>query len=275
MSRHRKTAVIALSVLWVMLLVAWVAAITGKPVDIDRTGVEEPSGLVYHTGRGTLFAVGDQGKIYEMRTDGRPVKQKDLAEGGWLDLEGVTFDPSTGLLYVAVEGKERILEVDPETLAITREWQIPRTWKGRTVLKAGGQGIEGIAFLPDANHPQGGTFLVSNQGFRDSPPEDASVLVRVELPLRAGADAKVEPKILGCTPMNVYDLSDLCYDTLHKRLYAISDSGNRVYEITPEGKILKDEPLPGENQEGFAADAEGFVYIAQDSGGILKLKPGR
>ena len=30
--------------------------------------------------------------------------------------------------------------------------------------------------------------------------------------------------------------------------------------------------FPGDNQEGITADPNGFLYIAQDSGGILKLK---
>ena len=30
--------------------------------------------------------------------------------------------------------------------------------------------------------------------------------------------------------------------------------------------------FPGANQEGIAVDGEGFLYVAQDSGGIIKLK---
>ena len=79
MSRPRKVMLIVLCSLWVVGFVGYVIAVGGKPLDIDKTRVEEPSGIVYHAGRGTLFVVGDEGKIYEMKTDGTPVNQRDLA----------------------------------------------------------------------------------------------------------------------------------------------------------------------------------------------------
>ena len=92
MRRSRKITLVVLAGLSGALLVGHVIAIGGKPVDIDRVGVEEPSGIVFHAPRGTLFVVGDQGKIYEMKTDGTGIQQRELAEGGWRDLEGVTFN---------------------------------------------------------------------------------------------------------------------------------------------------------------------------------------
>jgi len=273
MGTPRKFALIALSGLWVVLLVGYVVAIGGKPVDIDRTGVEEPSGIVYHTGRKTLFVVGDQGKLYEMKTDGTPVKQRDLANGGWRDLEGVTVDPATGRVYVAVEGEERILEVDPDTLKILREFQVPREFRGKTVLKGGGQGIEALTFVPDAKHPEGGTFLVTNQGFADSAAEDASALLRIELPLKSKPKGDAGAKILTYRRMEATDLSGLFYDAKRKRLYVISDGMNRVMQIDLKGTVLKSDAIPGQNQEGFTLDDDGFAYVAQDSGGILRYKP--
>jgi uncharacterized protein YjiK len=264
---------VVLCMMWVGLFVTYVLATGGKPVDIDRIGFPEPSGIVYHTGRKTLFVVGDEGDICEINTNGKLVQQRDLAEGGRRDLEGVTLNPATGLLYVAVEGDDRILEVDPETLVILREFQIPRRFKGRTILKPGGQGIEGITFLPDARHPEGGTFLVTNQGFKSSAPEDASALLRVELPLKTKPKGDADAKILRYVPMTVFDLSGLHYDAKKNRLLVISDGGNAIMQITPKGKVLKTERLPGLNQEGIAVDEAGFVYVAQDSGGILKFKP--
>jgi len=273
MGRTGKITLVLLAGVWVALLVTYVLAINGKPVDIDRVGVEEPSGIVFHGGRGTLFVVGDQGKIYEMKTDGTGVNQRDLAEGGWIDLEGVTFDPATGLLYVVVEGRDRILEVDPDKLVILREYEIPRTWQGKTVLDAGGQGLEAITFVPDAKHPEGGTFFVTNQGFADSPPEDASALLQVELPLRRKPAENADAKILDYVRMDVFDLSGLHYDAKRRSLFVISDGGNALMRITPKGKVLKTERLPGRNQEGITVDNKGFVYIAQDSGGILRFRP--
>ena len=36
--------------------------------------------------------------------------------------------------------------------------------------------------------------------------------------------------------------------------------------------MLASYAFPGDNQEGIAVDPAGFVYYAQDSGGIIKMK---
>ena len=41
--------------------------------------------------------------------------------------------------------------------------------------------------------------------------------------------------------------------------------------MTLEGEILQEYAFPGDNQEGLALDGKGYLYIAQDSGGILKM----
>jgi len=98
--------------------------------DIDRIDFNEPSGVVYHSGRGTLFVVGDEGDLCEIKTDGAFVKQARLrSEWPGSDFEGVTFDPGTGLVYVAVEGAEQILEVNPDTFEVLREFSIDRSSK--------------------------------------------------------------------------------------------------------------------------------------------------
>ncbi len=45
-----------------------------------------------------------------------PVKQKRICDA---DFEGITCDPATGLLYIAVEGEEKIIEMDPGDLLST------------------------------------------------------------------------------------------------------------------------------------------------------------
>jgi myo-inositol-hexaphosphate 3-phosphohydrolase len=42
--------------------------------------------------------------------------------------------------------------------------------------------------------------------------------------------------------------------------------------LTTAGEFLNSWAFPGDNQEGMAVDEEGFLYIAQDSGGIIKTK---
>ena len=72
--------------------------------NIDQVNFNEPSGIVFHPGREPLFVVGDEGDISEIHTDGTLVKQKRIRHA---DFEGIACDPSTGLLYIAIEGEEK------------------------------------------------------------------------------------------------------------------------------------------------------------------------
>jgi len=241
--------------------------------DIDRIEFNEPSGIVYHAGRGTLFVVGDAGDLCEIKTDGALVKQARL-RSKWpgSDFEGVTYDPATGLVYIAVEGAEQILEVNPDTFEVLREFSIEREFEDVEILKPGGQGIEGITFIPDPAHPEGGTFYLSNQGFEFYPAEDPSVIVEVVAPLRTNSEKQVPAKIVRALHVGVPDIAGFHYDAASGHMYIVSDGANALFEITRDGDVLRGWAFPGDNQEGIAFDPDWNVYIAQDSGGILKLK---
>lgn len=234
--------------------------------NINKVRFNEPSGISWHSKRETLFVVGDEGEVCEIRTDGTLIKYSWIRDA---DFEGITHDPSTGLLYIAVEGEESIIEVNAETFEVLREFSIPRTIGGKTVLKAGGQGIEAITFVPDPAHPEGGTFYVANQSSSLTDQEDMSAVFRVELPLRS---RRGDPKLLDYFTPGVIDLSGLHYDHETDHIFVISDTTNTILEYSRLGVLVRAHPLPGDSQEGITADMDGFIYIAQDSGGIIKLK---
>ncbi len=238
--------------------------------DIDQSGFREPSGIVFDGRRGTLFVVGDEGDICEMTTDGKLLRQKTLRAGA--DLEGLALVPQTGILYAAVEGEDKILEVDPETFEVTREFAIPRTFEGTELFKPGGQGIEGICFVPRQGHPEGGTFFVANQSFTEEPGEERSLIAEVELPLRS-SPGSTEVKIRDWFPVPVIDVAALHYDRATGHILAACDSPNALLELTLSGEIVRVLTLTGDNQEGLTLDDHGLMYIAQDSGGIIKIRP--
>jgi hypothetical protein len=248
---------------------------TPQPLPCERLGVlelksvKEPSGICYHTTRKTLFVVDDSGTVCEFKPDGSVVHEKRVRSA---DFEGITHDPSSGLLYVAVEGAESILELDPASLDVKREFAIPRTFQGRTVMKKGGQGIEAIAFVPDRARAHGGTFFVANQSFDLRSEDDISALFEVEVPLKSGRAATNEVRILRCLKMDVMDLAALHYDADTDVLYAVSDATDRLMACSRAGHILRTWTLPGDNQEGITVTPDGVLYIAQDSGGVLKLR---
>jgi hypothetical protein len=238
--------------------------------DIDKARLREPSGLCFHPGRGTLFAVGDEGHVLELTTNGTPVKLKHMGKG---DFEGIAVNPSSGLLYIAVEGLDRVLEFDPATFTIRRYFDLPRVYDGRTILKPGGNGIEAITFIPATNHPHGGTFVVANQVFELGLPDDRSALVELELPLQAPPGTNLPVRVLRVVEPGVIDLSALHYDAASGHLFVVSDTANVLLELTRAGEPVRNWAFPGTDQEGLAFDPDGYLYTAQDSGGITKRRP--
>ena len=236
--------------------------------NIAKSRIAEPSGIAYDSARRSLFVVDDSGSIYEVQLDGTVVRSRMLNE---LDIEGITVNPETGSLYVAVEGDETILELDPKTFAIQREFKIERDFEGEQILKKGGMGIEAIAFVPDATHPEGGTFWVGNQSFSLKKKDEPSVVCEVSVPLRSSTTRKTSATIIQAYRMNFIDISGLAYDAQGDVLVLISDMSNLLVELKREGTILGQYLLPGDEQEGVVLDGLGYMYIAQESGEIIKL----
>jgi uncharacterized protein YjiK len=234
--------------------------------NIDQVNFPEPSGLCFHPSRGTLFVVSDEGEIAEIGKDGTPVFRMEIPG----DLEGVTVNPETGLLYLVKEGDDIILEFDPETKEITRTFPLNRTYHGNPdfIEKRIGRydnGIESIAFVRDDKHPEGGTFFIGNQW-------DPPCVMEVHIPLKSSHKEEEEARILRVLPLRLDDPAALYFDSRTGLLNVANDADNILVEITLEGKIIREYAFVGDNQEGIAIDDEGYLYIAQDTGGILKVK---
>lgn len=239
----------------------WIGSIT-------QSQIAEPSGITYHPTRRSLFLADDSGSVHEVSLEGRLIQSRGLNER---DIEGITVNPDTGLLYAAVEDDEAILELDPKDLAIQREFRIGRNYKGEQLLRKGGMGIEAIAFVPDASHPEGGTFWVGNQSFSLKAKDEPSVVCEVVVPLRSTTAKQSDGTIIRAYKMDFIDISGLAYDTQGDFLVLISDTTNLLVELKREGTILRQYLLPGDEQEGIVLDGLGYMYLAQENGKIIKL----
>ena len=240
--------------------------------NICQTQIAEPSGITFHAIRKTVFVVSDEGELHEMRTDGRPVRSQSLKQ---TDLEGITVNPSTGLLYAVVEGDDAILEISPQTFEITRRFGINRGFEGRELLRKGGMGLEAITFVPNASHPEGGTFWVGNQSFSLKPNREPSIVCEVVVPLSSTDPTPPEGKIISFFPLSIIDISGLAYDSARHCLIVVSDTTNLLVEVTRDGTVLRQHLLPGNDQEGITLDREGFMYIAQENGEVIKIEDRR
>jgi len=235
--------------------------------NIDQQNIKDPSGICYHPQRKTLFVVSDEGEIFEMKTDGTPVFRQKVPG----DLEEVTVDPSTGLLYIAVEGEDIILEYDPDKREVRRRFPINREYQGdpnflQKQTDRYDNGIESLAFVPDNKHPEGGTFFAGNQ-------EDPPCIMELAIPLKSSRGPEAEARISRVLPTKIRDPGAMYYNGRSKLLYVVSDSDNLLLEITADSRIMKEWAFPGDCQEGLTWDESGFFYIAQDSSyGIFKLK---
>jgi uncharacterized protein YjiK len=226
----------------------------------EKLDLKEPSGIIFHPGRGTLFVIGDKGHLSELQTDGVRLKQERL---GKEDTEDITYDPVTGNLYVVVEGADVILEVDPEAFKVIQQIPLERSFEGQVLLPPSGNGVEGLAFAPDESREGGGTFFLANQ---TNNPEEPSLILEIEV------TAPPNPplgKIVNHFSIPVTDLSGLYYDQPHDRLLVISDDNNVLLHLSRTGEILDSYALPGEHQEGITLDAGGFLYIAEDADNLV------
>jgi uncharacterized protein YjiK len=233
---------------------------------IDQQEFPEPSGICYHPARNTLFVVSDEGEVAEIEKDGTPVFRMKIPG----DLEGVTVNPETGLLYLVKEGDDVILEFDPERREVIRSFPLNRSYQGNPgyIEKRETRfdnGIESIAFVENKKHPEGGTFYIGNQW-------DPPCVMEVQVPLQSSQERTVEAHILRVLPLKLDDPSAMYYDPRTELLNVVSDADNILVEITLDGRIVKEYAFLGDNQEGITRDDEGYLYIAQDSDGILKVK---
>jgi uncharacterized protein YjiK len=234
--------------------------------DIDQYHFKEPSGIVYVPQRGTLFVVDDGGLVGEITKNGRLVFVKEVPG----DLEDITLDPSTGLLYIVVEGDDVVLEFDPSSREVTRRFPVNRAWRGnpnflQKMVTQYDNGLESLAFVPDPAHLEGGTFYAGNQW-------DPTVIVELEVPLRSSRAPSAEAHIIRVLPVKIDDPAAMYFDPRTRCLNIVSDADNILVEVTLEGRLIAQYAFPGNGQEGLARDDEGYLYIAQDNGGIVKIK---
>jgi len=229
----------------------------------DQQHCAESSGIVYSASRNTLFVVDDEGDICELRMDGTLLKKGRIHK---TDLEGITLNPATGMLYALDERADAILEIHPEKLAVLRRLPLDITPAIRLPGNKDNRGFEAITFVADPDDASDGIFFLASQGWSAKQP---AAVFNTTAPLSTFvADKPVQ--ISRSFKPGISDLSGLHFDIASGWLLLISDEHNTLLLITTGGAVQASYALPGENQEGITLDAAGHLYITEDTGNIIK-----
>lgn len=237
-----------------------------KAADLDAVDYHEPSGLVYHPQRKTLFVAGDQGHLTEIATNGALINRTRIEK---TDFEGLTLNPDNGLLYAIVEGTDSLFEIDPATLQARRNIPLDFTFENAPLVNAQKHGIEGVAFVPGTSAADEGAFYLANQSLQTGGSQP-SLIMKIVLDSSAGIPIG---RVVSYFPLPIPDLSDLAYDPTDQTLLAISDNNNTLLRLTLSGAIVSVFPLPGQDQEALTLDPNGTLYIGEDSGYVIKYDP--
>ncbi len=223
----------------------------------------EVSGAVYHPLRKTYVVVSDEGQIAELSTTGTVLAEWKL--GSSYDLEDVTLiDVNSSVVYLADENTSSAIAFDLATGKLTgKSW----SFASHIYETAEGMGLEGLAYVPDGQHPFGST--ISGGVFYAGWQQDGDVYV-FEPNLNTGATTYREELHM---EKGVVDLSALAYDRVSKVLYVVYDGIDRVEQRNADGTLISVTQLPGSNQEAFAAfsacaTAVPTIAVGEDGGGV-------
>ena len=209
--------------------------------------IPEASGIAHCSDSDTLIVANDEGAYYEISTEGKILEKIKL---GNYDLEGVVCEDSQ--MIFAVENKG-ILIVERKR-GQDRYVNMYTDFNGKHITLFNKKaGVEGIA-------KNGNILYLSKQ----SKKKKNTFIAVVDL-------TKNPFSITDVIEHGIPDTSGLSYHEGY--LYMVSDRKDLLvkYDLEKSKKVLKVKLGEGA-WEGIAFDNNGFVYLADDDGRVLKYK---
>lgn len=208
---------------------------------VINTLVEELSGLCMTPDSTALWAVGDEGALCKVSFSGKvtPVLSS------WLDLEAITIDPSSGDLYLAVEGDQMVCRVAaPDYNKIDTLFYIQEALE----RDFDNNGLEGISFFKDS------LLFVGSQ-------EDA-LLWTCKL------DGTIVSRISlrGETPL-IEEVAGLCYDPVKNWLWVTDSDACKLFIFSADNfDLLATYDIPFiDNAESICVDrTHNTVWVGSD-----------
>ncbi|MBR5385776.1 MAG: hypothetical protein IK143_07965 [Bacteroidales bacterium] len=205
--------------------------------------VVELSGLCLSKDGDFLWGVGDNGQIYKIQFDGSYELYLDDAEES--DMEGITIDPATGDLYLAVEPNSVYKMTAPDYNGYTKLFGV----EGAAQMK--NSGIEGITWY------KGDLYLGAQTN---------ATLWKYSV-----AGNNLSMNLLTEMPISITEIADLCYDPESDLLWVIDSNEYKILLFNGDAtKLLTTydiKPFADWNPESICVDrAHGCIWIADDCG---------
>lgn len=202
--------------------------------DVD---VVELSSLCFNADRSALLACGDKGVVKTVSFDG---KVSDL----WTyasDMEGITVDPATGHVYVAIERSQNITRSDaPEYTSHAMVFAVQEAVDGRY----GNDGLEAVEYYKDDILFVGGQRGASLWQYK----YDGTMISKTSLSTFAK------------------EIAGLCYDPVSDWLWVIDSISFKIFICTVDGELLATYDVSEvENAESICVDRErNCVWVGSD-----------
>lgn len=205
-----------------------------------RTDVAELSGICLAADGKSLLGVSDdkklKGGIYSISFAGPSTIQLKILK----DLEGITMNPATKDIYLAVEGEQKVYKVAAPSYGVPQE--VGKVENGAS--DPSGKGLEGITWYKND------TLIVANQA---SP----CVISFFSLASRE-AVRKVSMPFAGY-------LSDICYDPVDDVLWIADSKSERIYRASLSGKLLTTYDISAMVNTGGAGKSEALCVDRANS----------
>ena len=209
----------------------------------------ETSGLTWHDGLQKLFAVSDESIVSMMNADGTELVNWSVPG----DLEALTVaDHTSSKIYIGVEHPDSILEFDVSTGQVTRTFELTSWMTG-----ADSKGLEALAFVPDAMHPEGGIFYAGLQ--------DDGRIYQFSLPIATSSSSTTVNFIQSMSiEGGSTDLAGLAYEPSSGQLLAMFDRIDQLNVIDRDGQLRSRWTVPGAGQEAVVF-IDGHLYVGDDT----------
>lgn len=208
---------------------------------VIKAKVEELSGLCMTKDSTALWAVGDEGAICKVSFSGvvTPVLKTRL------DAEGITLNPITGDLYIAVEGDQMVCRVKaPDYQTLDTLFYI----KEAIEEDFDNNGLEGISFYKDS------LLFVGSQ-------EDALLWT-----CKLDGTIVSRRSLMDETSL-IEEIAGLCYDPVKNWLWVTDSDACKLFLFSAETfDLLASYDIPSiENAESICVDrTHGYVWVGSD-----------